>query len=214
MAATGTDGTTGVTTGTALDPPARFVVVGGLPGAGKSTAIRSLQTDQPGLRVLDPEQVTTWLRDRVGPRAPYRVLRVLSHTIHALRVLLAVLLGPSRGPVVVHDTATRRRRTAALGALAVVRGWQPCLVVLQVAPELARAGQRHRGRVVGARAFEQHCRRWSEQRRRGATGDTWAGSAWREVLHPVRAEASGTLRRLLVVDAHPGHERRSLVSCA
>jgi GTPase SAR1 family protein len=37
--------------------PARFVLVGGVPGAGKTTLIRRMAGDHPNVRTVDPDQL-------------------------------------------------------------------------------------------------------------------------------------------------------------
>lgn len=144
-----------------------LVLLGGVPGAGKSTVMRRLQR-RPGVRVLDPDGHRDALRRSVGRVVPYRAYRPLVHTLHAVDVLGALLLGPGRGDggvLVVHDPATRPRRTAALLRLARARGWRPALVFVDTPREAALAGQHARGRVLAPRSFDGHWRRWSQQRR-------------------------------------------------
>jgi predicted kinase len=143
-----------------------LVVLGGVPGAGKSTVLRRLRR-RPGVRVLDPDGHRDALRRNVGRVVPYRAYRPVVHTLHAVDVLGALLLGPRRtdGVLVVHDPATRPRRTTALLRLARARGWRPALVFVDTPREAALAGQHARGRVLASRSFDGHWRRWSQQRR-------------------------------------------------
>lgn len=144
-----------------------LVLVGGVPGAGKSTVLRRLRR-RPGIRVLDPDGHRDTLRRRVGGVVPYRVYRPVVHTLHALDVLTALVRGPRRdgGVLVVHEPGTRPRRTSALLRLARARGWRPAMVFVDASRDAALAGQRERGRVLGTRSFDGHWERWSRQRRR------------------------------------------------
>lgn len=126
----------------------RMVVVGGVPGAGKSTALRPYAAD-PAALVLDPDPI----RDRLR-------WRPLVHAVHQLLVWLLVLAGPDDQVLLVHDTATRRRRREALLRLASWRGWDVTLLLVDVSREDALRGQHVRGRVVGQESFERHWRRW------------------------------------------------------
>src|SRR5919107_1001908 len=86
-----------------LFAPSAAVIVGGIPGAGKTTFLA--RTVRPGdARVLDSAQVRRRLRARLGRRVPYALYRPLVHVIHLLRVWRALA---AREPVVVHDCATR-----------------------------------------------------------------------------------------------------------
>jgi hypothetical protein len=136
----------------------RMVVVGGVPGAGKSTALRAY-ADDPGVLVLDPDPI----RDRLH-------WRPLVHAVHQVLVWLLVLAGPGYRPLLVHDTATRPRRRGALLRLASWRGWDVTLLLLDVTRADALTGQVRRGRLVSAPAFDRHWRRWVRLRAHPVTG--------------------------------------------
>jgi hypothetical protein len=136
----------------------RMVVVGGVPGAGKSTALRPYGADRSVL-VLDPDAV----RDRLR-------WRPLVHLVHQLAVWLVVLAGPGDRVLLVHETATRRRRRESLLRLASWRGWEPTLVLVDVGRADALLGQHDRGRMVDPAAFDRHWRRWLRLRRDLDTG--------------------------------------------
>lgn len=130
-----------------------MVVVGGVPGAGKSTAVMR-HLGALGVRVLDPDL----LRGRL-PR------RWMVHTLHQLLVWGSVLIGPRvMGTLLIQDTATRRGRREALLRLARRRGWRVHLVLVDVSRADALAGQAARGRVVGAASFDRHWQRWTGMR--------------------------------------------------
>lgn len=130
-----------------------MIVVGGVPGAGKSTAIRR-HVGTPGVVVADP--------DRLRPRLRRRWL---VHLVHQVQVWGAVLLGPRVvGVLLIQDTATRRGRREALLRLARRRGWQVHLILVEVSRSAALAGQASRGRLAPAAAFERHWARWQRLR--------------------------------------------------
>jgi predicted kinase len=140
-----------------LFAPAAAVVVGGIPGAGKTTFLA--RTVRPGdALVLDSAQVRRGLRAGLGRRAPYALYRPLVHAIHLLRVWRALGAG---GPVVVHDCATRGPLRRLMLRRAARAGRPVCLLLLDVDPVVARRGQAARGRRVRPRAMRRHERRWA-----------------------------------------------------
>lgn len=180
------------TTMDAPAPPYDLVWVGGVPGAGKSTAIRA-GTDPATADTIDPEQVMHWLSHRL-PGLDYRVYRWVVHTVHTLRVVGRLLAGPSaRRPVVIHDPGTRILRRRLYACLARAAGWRAVLLYLDVDRAVAQDGQRRRGRVV--RSFDAHWRNWERQRPRLAAGAPDATAA-EPVLLVNRTEAGATLRAL------------------
>lgn len=182
----------GVPVGSGPSAPPTLIVLGGLPGAGKSTALRALAAD-PDTTVLDPEQVAAALRQRL-PGVPYPRYRPLVHTLHALRVLSALASGRSR-TLVVHATATRTVPRHLLAAGARWCGWRPVLVLLEVDPGLARAGQVARGRVLGRARNDGHRRRWARLRRRIADRRVLDAGVWARVVLTTRAGIGPTLTR-------------------
>lgn len=187
-----------------------FVLMGGLPGSGKSTALARLAPDLVGVRVLDPERLHRALAARLPQRTPYRAYRWLVHTLHYVFVTLHVLAGPygvrltGVDRVVVHDPATRTRRRRLLGRAAQWRGWHPAVVYLDVDPALARQGQVVRGRVVGDQSYAGHVERWGRLR-----GDLVVGApveGWRRVVMTDREGAVGALRAELACP--PGRSAR------
>lgn len=153
---------------TAGDVRAPFVVLGGIPGAGKTTALRWLSHDRPDARILDPEGVREAIAVRTPAWLPYRVYRPLVHAIHACRVLVMLVAGPALVgcPLVVHDPATRPRRRQWMARVARKKGWTPVLLMIDIDRASAVAGQHARGRVVRARSFDAHWERWRAERGR------------------------------------------------
>jgi predicted kinase len=140
-----------------LFAPGAAVIVGGIPGAGKTTFLA--RTVCAGdARVLDSAQVRRGLRARLGRAVPYELYRPLVHVVHLLRVWRA-LAAP--GPVVVHDCATRGALRRLMVRRAARAGRPVCLLLLDVEPAVARGGQHARGRRVRARAMRRHERRWA-----------------------------------------------------
>ncbi len=152
-----------------------LVVVGGLPGSGKTTLLERLG-DVPGAVVLDSAGATRrWGRLPV----PYRALRPLAHLEHHARIALAVLVA-APGGVVVHDTATRAAERRWLLGLARIARRPAHLVLLDVDPVTAHAGQVARRRAVPERSRRRHAARWGALREHAASGRL-PGEHWSSV---------------------------------
>ncbi len=149
-----------------LPAAADLIVVGGVPGAGKTTAIAAATAGLAGVTVLDPERLQHAIRDVVPGWLPYRAYRALIHSGHTLAVLWLLLLGPTGSRLVVHDPGTRPRRRRVFLGLAGFRGWRVALVYVDVDRAAARSGQSVRGRMQRAAAFERHWDRWQQVRDR------------------------------------------------
>ena len=120
------------------------------------------------------------------------------HTLHALRVLVVLLLGPGTDRVlVVHDPATRPRRRRLFARLARARGWDPVLLYVDVPRVLAETGQVLRGRVVDPVRFAGHWAR-GQALRSELVGepDELDGAQWSEVVLTDRARAAADLYAL------------------
>jgi predicted kinase len=135
-----------------------LVVIGGLPGSGKTSLLRRWLSTEPAAIVgLDSEDVAARLVT-VGVRLPYRWIRPLVHLVHRARVLRTV-----RGDaplVVLTDpwTAPWWRTVVARAARSAGRAVR--LVALDAPEEVAERGQNRRGRVVPGRSMRRHAERW------------------------------------------------------
>lgn len=127
------------------------VVVSGLPGSGKSTLIRRA-AEGGGIDSQDTRD--RWER-RLPGGLPYGVYRPLVRIAHYAGLWRALRSGAS---VVVHDCGTQAWVRRWLAREARARGRLLHIVLLDVPPEVARAGQRERGRGVSGYAFARHLR--------------------------------------------------------
>ncbi|WP_330253213.1 ATP-binding protein [Nocardia sp. NBC_00565] len=148
-------------------PATAALVVAGVPGAGKSTALHRFfgadaDAEQPprgpaGSVVLDSQHSRNRWRRRFG-RLPYGLWRPVVHITHYAGVRAALRDGA--GPVVIHDCATFGWARRMIGRWAARYGRELHVILLDVPAELARAGQYARGRRVSPYFFTLHCRRW------------------------------------------------------
>ena len=137
-------------------PRRSFVLVAGIPGAGKSSMLARRPIAARGAVVLDSDPIREWLRAKLPDGTPYRWYRGLVHLWHRVQIVLAVL--STLGPVVVHMPATGAFTRFALVALAMLAWRRPYLVWVHAEPAEARRGQRDRGRVLRRSCFERHAR--------------------------------------------------------
>ncbi|MFI9582411.1 AAA family ATPase [Streptomyces sp. NPDC052236] len=127
------------------------VVVSGLPGSGKSTLIRRAARG----RGIDSQDTRDRWDARMPRLLPYAVYRPFVRIAHYAGLRRALRSGES---VVVHDCGTQAWVRRWLARETRRRGSGLHLVLLDVAPEVARAGQRERGRGVSGYAFARHRR--------------------------------------------------------
>ncbi|WP_406863267.1 AAA family ATPase [Streptomyces sp. HUAS MG47] len=125
------------------------VVVSGLPGSGKSTLIRRTAEG----RAIDSQDVRERWEAKMPGFLPYAVYRPLVRVAHYAGLRSALRSGRS---VVVHDCGTQAWVRRWLAREARRRGRSLHLVLLDVTPEVAREGQRDRGRGVSGYAFTRH----------------------------------------------------------
>ncbi|MER6299490.1 AAA family ATPase [Kitasatospora sp. NPDC001539] len=130
-------------------PPGDLLVVTGLPGSGKSTLMRR-SVRAP---LVDSQQVREEYAARLPGRLPYALYRPLARIAHYRRLRRAVLDG---GPLAVHDCGTLPFVRAWLIRTAARQGRRVHLLLLDVDPAEALAGQRRRARGVSRYAFARH----------------------------------------------------------
>ncbi|MFF8907653.1 AAA family ATPase [Streptomyces olivaceoviridis] len=131
--------------------PRDLVVITGLPGSGKSTLMHRAVT---GHRVDSQDTRDRW-DARVPRSVPYALYRPLVRLAHYAALRRALRTGEG---VVVHDCGTQPWVRAWLAREARRRGATLHLLLLDVSPETARAGQRERDRGVSRYAFRRHRR--------------------------------------------------------
>lgn len=151
--------------GATLSVPGRaLVVVGGIPGAGKTTLIRRwAEADDGRFNVRDPEDIRVRWERWLGDRRAYRFWRPLVYAEHYARLGVALL---GRRPVLLQDTATRWWVRWALALVSWVTRRPAFLVWVDVTLAESFAGQRARGRWVRLESVLRHWRRWSNLRAR------------------------------------------------
>ncbi|WP_369376188.1 AAA family ATPase [Streptomyces sp. cg36] len=126
------------------------VVVSGLPGSGKTTLLRQAA---PGLGIDSQDTRRAW--EARLPGVPYALYRPVARIAHFLRMHRALRAGEG---LVVHDCGTHSWVRWSLARRAARGGRALHLVLLDVSPETALAGQVARGRKVSAYAFARHAR--------------------------------------------------------
>lgn len=151
------------------------MLVAGLPGAGKSTLLNRLyrlegdETEPAAfgnVRVIDSRQSRNWWARFLRP-LPTRLRTPLVHATHVWRIGRAVAAGHA---VVAHTRGTWPHILYCFAWLARLRGGQVHLILIDVDPDIARAGQHARGRVVTGATFARHCRRWRPLMERARSG--------------------------------------------
>ncbi|MFD7440492.1 AAA family ATPase [Streptomyces sp. NPDC059909] len=125
------------------------VVISGLPGSGKSTLIRRA-AEGGG---IDSQDTRDRWDERMPRFLPYAVYRPLVRVAHYAGLWRALRSGAG---VVVHDCGTQSWVRRWLAREARRRGRALHLLLLDVTPAVARAGQRERGRGVSPYAFSRH----------------------------------------------------------
>ncbi|MFJ7245066.1 AAA family ATPase [Kitasatospora sp. NPDC098652] len=130
-------------------PADDLLVVTGLPGSGKSTLMRR-SVRAP---LVDSQLVREEYASRLPGRLPYALYRPLARLAHYRRLRRAVLDG---GPLAVHDCGTLPFVRSWLARAAARQGRRVHLLLLDVDPQEARAGQWRRGRWVSRYAFARH----------------------------------------------------------
>ncbi|KOX17846.1 MULTISPECIES: AAA family ATPase [unclassified Streptomyces] len=168
-----------------------LVVVSGLPGSGKSTLMRRTA----GGRGVDSQDARERWDARMPRLLPYAVYRPLVRIAHYAGLRRALRSGAS---VVVHDCGTQSWVRGWLAREARRRGSDLHLVLLDVTPDTARAGQDARGRGVSAYAFARHRRAVGRLLRAAGTGRLPHGCASATLLD---RDAADTLREITFGEA-------------
>ncbi|WP_328536559.1 AAA family ATPase [Streptomyces sp. NBC_00344] len=166
--------------------PGDVVVVSGLPGSGKSTLLRRAA----GAHRIDSQDVRDRWERRMPRFLPYWSYRPLVRAAHYAGLWRALRSGRD---VVVHDCGTQAWVRARLAGAARRRGGALHLLLLDVPPEVARAGQDERGRGVSAYAFARHRHAVGRLVREAERERLPAGCGSAVLLD---REAAGTLRRI------------------
>lgn len=143
-------------------PAGDLVVVSGLPGSGKSTFMARVAR-APRIDSQDTREL--W--ERRLPRLPYALYRPLVRVAHYAGLYRALRSGTS---LVVHDCGTQSWVRRWLTTEARRRGAGLHLLLLDVDPGHALAGQRTRGRRVSRYAFHRHRRALARLLDRAVTG--------------------------------------------
>lgn len=136
-------------------PAGDRVVVSGLPGSGKSTLIRRVVAEGDSVVRIDSQDMRERWERRMPARLPYAVYRPLVRIAHYLALWRALASGAG---VVVHDCGAQGWVRRWLARDARRRGRAVHLLLLDVPPQVALAGQAERGRGVSAYAFARHRR--------------------------------------------------------
>jgi hypothetical protein len=148
-------------------PTTAALVVAGVPGAGKSTALRlffgaAADAENPpngpaGSVVLDSLHSRNRWRHRLG-WLPYPLWRPVVHIAHFATIRTALREGV--GPVVIHDCATRWWARRMIAHWAAKYDRELHMILIDVPASAARAGQYERGRRINGVMFMVHCFRW------------------------------------------------------
>nr|WP_155073845.1 AAA family ATPase [Streptomyces taklimakanensis] len=136
-------------------PAGDRVVVSGLPGSGKSTLIRRVVAVHETVTRIDSQDMRERWEARLPARLPYALYRPLVRVAHYLSLRRALA---STASVVVHDCGSQGWVRRWLASNARRRGRALHMVLLDVPPPVALAGQAERGRGVSAYAFARHRR--------------------------------------------------------
>ncbi|MDF3302428.1 AAA family ATPase [Streptomyces sp. K1PA1] len=166
--------------------PRDLVVVTGLPGSGKTTLMHRAVH---GVRIDSQDTRDRW--DARAPRLlPYALYRPVVRLAHYAGLRRALRRG---GGMVVHDCGTQAWVRGWLARAARRRGGRLHLLLLDVAPGAALAGQRDRGRGVSRYAFLRHRRAAARLLRAVERGEPPRGCASATVLDREAADALGRI---------------------
>ncbi|WP_354637910.1 AAA family ATPase [Kitasatospora camelliae] len=133
-------------------PAGAVVVVSGLPGSGKSTLLRRWST---AATVVDPRATHLACEALMPAWLPYAAYRPWARTEHLRWTLSEARSGR---PVLVHDCGSWSWMRRLLSRTARRDGRELHLVLLDVGPTEALAGQQARGRRARTHVFARHRR--------------------------------------------------------
>lgn len=180
-------------------PSAPFVLLAGVPGAGKTQALNEIRRKVPEIRISDPETVRSVL-GRCVPWLPYALGRPFVHTTAHIGAL-GQILRPENGPLIVHDPGTRRWSRRLILRLTLLKGYHPIVVYLDTDRATALQGQVQRKRVVRNQAFDRHWRRWLELRNCILTEvELSPGEQWPQIVLSSRDSVVDDVLKLLSLD--------------
>ncbi|WP_245649681.1 ATP-binding protein [Nocardia shimofusensis] len=150
-------------------PRTAALVFAGVPGAGKSTALLRFfgsgatelhpPTGPDGRVVIDSQHARNRWTRRLH-RLPYPLWRPVVQIAHFATIRRA--LRSATGPVIIHDCGTFRWSRRLISRWASAHRRSLHIVMIDVAPPVARASQARRGRRSSGLFFDLHCRRWAE----------------------------------------------------
>ena len=133
-------------------PAGAAIVVSGLPGSGKSTALHRWRDAAP---VIDPRTTHVACERAMPGWLPYAVYRPWARLRH-FRWLRSTARGG--GSFLVHDCGSNPWIRRHLAGILRRQGRELHLVLLDIGTEEALAGQRSRGRRAPRRVFARHDR--------------------------------------------------------
>ncbi|HWU11693.1 MAG TPA: AAA family ATPase [Streptomyces sp.] len=162
------------------------VVVSGLPGSGKSTLIRRAVQEH----AIDSQDTRDRWTAALPGSLPYALYRPLVRAAHYAGLWRTLRSGVS---VVVHDCGTQAWVRRWLARETRRRGSALHLVLLDVTPQVARQGQRERGRGVSGYAFARHRRAVGRLLRDAGSGLLPPGCASAVLLDREAASAIGRI---------------------
>ncbi|MER7538078.1 AAA family ATPase [Streptomyces sp. NPDC097704] len=163
-----------------------LVVVSGLPGSGKSTLMKRAARGSG----IDSQDARERWEARMPRLLPYAVYRPLVRIAHYAGLRRALRSGAS---LIVHDCGTQSWVRGWLAREARRRGRALHLLLLDVTPDTAKAGQHARGRGVSAYAFARHRRAVGRLLRAAEAGTLPHGCASATLLD---RDAADALRRI------------------
>lgn len=158
-----------------------LVLLAGVPGAGKTEALREIRQKAPWARSADSETVRSLLY-RCAPWLPYPLCRPLVHTIAHIAAIVQILRRGG-GQLIVHDPGTRQWSRRLLLRLSLLRGYETIAVYIDIERDTALRGQVQRQRIVRSQAFERHWQHWLDLRQRIlADVELTPGEQWAQVV--------------------------------